>query len=111
MKGTYLGEFEELILLTVVILNGEAYGNSIKEEFEKRSDRSANLSAIHAALYRLEQKGFLRSEFGEPTGERGGKRKRLFYATSKGAAALQEARDLRKELWSAVPGEAINNLR
>jgi len=111
MKGTYLGEFEELILLTVVILNGEAYGNSIKEEFEKRSERLINLSAIHAALYRLEQKGFLKSEFGEPTSERGGKRKRHFSPTSKGAAALQEARNLRQEMWSAIPNGALSNLK
>ena len=56
MKGTYLGEFEEVILLMVTIFDGKAYGNNLKMEFESRTDRSVNLSAIHAALYRLEHR-------------------------------------------------------
>ncbi|HEX9651705.1 MAG TPA: helix-turn-helix transcriptional regulator [Cyclobacteriaceae bacterium] len=111
MKGTYLGEFEEVILLIVAILNGKAYGNSLKEEFQGRANRSVNLSAIHAALYRLEQKGFVKSQFGEPTCERGGKRKRFFSATNKGLSALQESRDLRKNLWADVPVNALSKLR
>ena len=95
-------------MLIVAILNGNAYGNSLKEEFQRRANRTVNLSAIHAALYRLEQKGFVKSQFGEPTGERGGKRKRFFTVSNKGLMALQESKDLRKNLWADVPVNALS---
>lgn len=102
MKGTYLGEFEEIVLLTVGVLASEAYGLSVKYEVEKRSERKVNLSAIHSALYRLERKGFLRSELGEATQRRGGKRKKYFYVTSMGMKSLHEVKDLRSNLWASL---------
>ncbi|UZR96245.1 PadR family transcriptional regulator [Chondrinema litorale] len=107
MKGTYLGEFEEIVLLTVGVLYDEAYGLSIKNEVENRSNRSVNLSAIHAALYRLEEKGFLNSRLGEATGKRGGKRKKYFTVTKLGVSALEEAKSIRDSLWTSIPKIAL----
>ncbi|MEO1052161.1 MAG: helix-turn-helix transcriptional regulator [Bacteroidota bacterium] len=103
MKGTYLGEFEEIVLLTVAVLHEAAYGNAVKQEVEKRLDRTVNLSAIHAALYRLEEKGFLHAEMGEATKRRGGKRKKYFTITAFGLKTLETSRSIRNDLWKAIP--------
>lgn len=103
MKGTYLGEFEELVLLTVASLGKEAYAVSVKAEVESNAERKVNISAIHSALYRLEGKGFLTSEFGEATQKRGGKPKRFFKVTSAGFVALQQSKDIKEQLWSNIP--------
>lgn len=103
MKGTYLGEFEELILLMVASLSDEAYAVAIKEELEKSADRKVNISAVHSSLYRLEDKGFLTSEFGGATSKRGGKKKRLFKVTSAGFATLKEAKDMKEQIWANIP--------
>jgi PadR family transcriptional regulator PadR len=103
MKGTQLGEFEELALLTVGVLQESAYGVGVKEEIELRSNRKVTLSTVHATLIRLEEKGFLESVLGEATKERGGKRKRIFKMTSQGGNALVSARELRNDLWSSMP--------
>ena len=78
MKGENLGEFEELVLLTVASLNNEAYAVAVKQELQDRAKRVANISAIHSSLYRLEDKGFLTSEFGGATNKRGGEKEALF---------------------------------
>ena len=65
MKGTYLGEFEEIVLLAVGILFDEAYGVSIRQEIENQTERNVNIGAVHTALHRLEDKGYLLSRFGE----------------------------------------------
>ena len=101
MKGTYLGEFEEIVLLTVGILTDDAYGNAVKNEIEDRTNRKVNLSAIHSALYRLERKGFLESSMGASTNQRGGKRKKIFSVTSFGSKALTESKQLREGLWTS----------
>lgn len=103
MKGTYLGEFEELALLTVGVLSDNAYGVSVKNEVEHQSGRKVTLSAIHAVLNRLQDKGFLDSTFGPATNERGGKRKRLFKMTNLGKDALKSSRSLRDQLWKQIP--------
>ena len=108
MKGTYLGEFEEIVLLTVGVLAGEAYGLAVKYEVEKRCERKVNLSAIHSALYRLERKGFLRSVLGDATQRRGGKRKKYFHVTSLGMKSLHEVKELRLNLWSSLPKVVTN---
>ncbi|MGE4016932.1 MAG: PadR family transcriptional regulator [Cyclobacteriaceae bacterium] len=108
MKGTNLGEFEELILLTVGVLFDEAYGVSIQEELRTRCDRDASLSTIHVALHRLEEKGYLESRFDGATNERGGRRKLLFRVTKSGQRALAYARDMRNELWRSVPKTAFS---
>ena len=108
MKGTYIGEFEEIVLLAVGILYDEAYGVSIRQEIEDQSGRSVNIGAVHTALHRLEEKGYLTSRFGEAEEVRGGKRKRLFTLTSYGVKALKEAQSLRTQMWSQLPKVVLN---
>ncbi|ADB38227.1 PadR family transcriptional regulator [Spirosoma linguale] len=103
MGRTYLGEFEELVLLTVAILNGAAYGLNIAEELKQRTDRTINLSGVHVALYRLEEKGFVQSELGGATPARGGRSKRLFSITAYGKRTLDELRQVRNNLWNEIP--------
>lgn len=103
MKGTYLGEFEEIVLLAVGILYNEAYGVSIKNEIEIQTGRSITISAVHTALHRLEEKGFLQSQFGEASEVRGGKRKRLFTLTPYGVHSLKASQELRNQMWAALP--------
>lgn len=103
MKNKGLGEFEELVLLAVCILEKEAYGISVKREVEKHSGRSILLGAVHITLYRLQDKGWLRSEMGGNTDERGGRRKRFFTITDAGMRQLQAAQDVRQKMWQLIP--------
>lgn len=98
MKG-YLGEFEELVLLTIAALDENAYGVAIKEDIEKRTDRDLSIGALHSTITRLEEKGFVKSWLGDPTQERGGRRKRNFQLTHQGKIALHHVKELRDELW------------
>ena len=107
MKGTNLGEFEELVLLTVVILQEEAYILRIKEELKQQANRSVAMGALHATLSRLEKKGFLDSELGGATEERGGRRKRIYQLTALGKNVLSEVRQLRDRMWNQVPKYAL----
>lgn len=110
MKGKYLGEFEELILLTVAAVGEQAYAVSVKKEAQEISGRKINISAVHASLYRLEDKGYLSSEFGGATNQRGGKKKRLFKVTSAGFASLKAAKELREQLWQKIPQLSVVGL-
>lgn len=103
MKGTNLGEFEELVLLTVASLLDEAYSVAICDELEKRTKRSVKLGVVHAVLNRLEEKGLAKSKLGEATSTRGGKRKRYYAVTNTGKAALIRAKEVRDDLWSTIP--------
>lgn len=103
MKGTNLGEFEELVLLMVGILSNDAYGVSIAETIESEAGRRVTISTVHNALYRLEEKGFVSSYFGGATASRGGRRKRLFKITAAGHEAITEAKKLRNKLWGQMP--------
>ena len=107
MKGDYLGELEELILLTVGILYPEAYGVAVMDEIEKQAGRSLNISAVHSVLTRLEEKGFLKSKMSDPTEERGGRRKRIFILTAAGKRALEEANEMRTQLFNQIPKVAL----
>jgi PadR family transcriptional regulator PadR len=107
MKGTYLGELEELVLLTVGILHPQAYGVAVMDEIEKQANRSLNISAVHAVMTRLEEKGYLKSKMGDPTEERGGRRKRYFTITAAGKRALEEVREMRNQLYSQIPKVAL----
>ncbi|HEY0651522.1 MAG TPA: helix-turn-helix transcriptional regulator [Chryseosolibacter sp.] len=98
MKG-YIGEFEELVLLTVAVLGDDAYGVSIKEDIEARSGRSISIGALHSTIARLEEKGFLKSFLGGATQERGGRRKRFYQLTHAGKSSLHDIKNLRDELW------------
>lgn len=103
MGRPYLGEFEELVLLTVAVLEGQAYGVTIAAELKQRTSRTISLSGVHIALYRLEGKSFVRSELGGATTARGGRRKRLFTITAAGKQTLTDMREVRNELWNAIP--------
>lgn len=103
MAKEYLGEFEELILTMVAALQEDAYGAAISEEIEVRMKREVNLSAVHVTLYRLEDKGYVKSSMGGGTNERGGRRKRIFTITSAGMAMLRAMKQSRVELWKLVP--------
>ena len=103
MKSFQLGEFEEVVLLTVGILHGEAYGVSIKNEIESRLSRSVSLGALHTALVRLEEKGYIRAHEGEPTPERAGRPKRYVEITALGKRALDYTKATRDSLWNALP--------
>jgi PadR family transcriptional regulator PadR len=103
MPKEYLGEFEELILTLVAVLRDDAYGAAITEEIRQRQNRDVNLSAVHVTLYRLEDKGYVKSSLGGETNERGGRRKRIFTVTSAGMAMLKAMKESRIELWKLVP--------
>ncbi|MFY0688185.1 MAG: helix-turn-helix transcriptional regulator [Cyclobacteriaceae bacterium] len=107
MKKYSIGEFEEIVMLTVAVLFKEAYGISVKEEIERRLERKVSVGAMRTALNRLEKKGFLSSEFGEATAVRGGKRKRYFQVTPMGKKALDYVMNTRKQLWDEIPSLAF----
>lgn len=98
----YLGELEELVLLLVALLENEAYAVSIMEELKKQAGREISLSAVHAVLHRLEEKGFVRSRMGGASDERGGRRKRMFSITAYGRDVLEEQRNLRNLIWNQI---------
>ncbi|MBL7852079.1 MAG: helix-turn-helix transcriptional regulator [Cyclobacteriaceae bacterium] len=106
MKKTKLGEFEELVLLTVAALQEDAYGVEIKRELESRLKQRLSVGSIQSALKRMEEKGFLTSRFGEATQKRGGKRKRIYSTTSHARKVLEEMKEIRAGLWQAIPAVA-----
>jgi len=103
MKGTYLGEFEELVLLAVALLHDDAYGLGILDEIEAKSGRTVTISTIHSTLNRLEKKGLLTSYMGGATTARGGRSKRFFEITASGRKALIHAHKLRNTMWDGIP--------
>ena len=107
MKGKYLGEFEEMVILAIAVLFEDAYGVSILEEIERRTHRSVSVGAVHSALERLEEKGLVKSHMGKATAERGGRRKRLFIVTVAGQKAIRESREIRNSFWEAIPKGAF----
>lgn len=94
-------------MLTVGILYKEAYGVAIIDEIEQRLSRKVSIGALQTVLRRLESKGYLKSEFGEATSVRGGKRKRYFSLTSLGSRVLRESQEQRLELFKAIPRVAF----
>jgi len=108
MEKYTLGEFEEIVMLTVAVLHGNAYGVAIKEEIEQRLNRKVSVGAMRTALKRLERKGYLESAFGEATAVRGGKRKRYHKVTLYGKKALDHVMQARTQLWEAIPPVAFD---
>ena len=102
MKRAHLGEFEELVLLAVASLHDGAYGLEVQRVLKDEARRSVALATVHSALYRLERKGYVQSELGGATQQRGGRRKRLFTVTGAGLSVLAAARDVREHLWQQV---------
>jgi PadR family transcriptional regulator, regulatory protein PadR len=107
MKRTFLGEFEEVVLLTVAILGEDAYAVTVTQELEQKAGRAVGFSSVHTTLQRMEEKGLLSSKMGGATAERGGRRKRFFSVTAFGRKALQEVKQIREELWNALPPQTL----
>lgn len=103
MKKIQLGEFEEVVLLTVGVLHGNAYGVVIKDEIEQRLDREVTIGALQVTLRRLESKGFLKSKKGESSDSRRGRPKLFFEITAYGKKALEYTKETRDELWKDLP--------
>jgi DNA-binding PadR family transcriptional regulator len=103
MSKEYLGEFEELVLTMVGILRDQAYGNAIVTVIKDKVERDVNLSAVHITLYRLEDKGYVKSGMGGATNERGGRRKRIFTITNAGVSILRNMKESRMNLWKLMP--------
>lgn len=107
MKRSFLGELEEVVLLTVAVLANDAYAVTVTQELDERAGRSVGFSTVHTTLQRLEEKGYLSSEMGGATAERGGRRKRFFRVTALGRKALREAKEAREALWNAMSPETL----
>ncbi len=108
MKKYQLGEFEEIVMLTVAILYDNAYGVSIKKEIETRLKRSVSVGALQSALRRLEDKNYLASQDKDATQERAGRPKRYFKITSLGKEAMEYTRETRNNLWDAIPSISLD---
>lgn len=104
MRRYYLGEFEEIVLLTVAAIQNNAYLITITHEIVKQTGRSVRLNQVHSALERLEEKGMLKSKMGNATEERGGRQKRLFTITALGGRVLTETQQTRQHLWKLATG-------
>lgn len=111
MKGTNLGEFEEIVLLTIASLTTEAYSVNIVDDIKRLTGRSTKLGVVHSVLSRLEGKGFITSSLGEPTKERGGRRKRFFEVSHTGKIALIKSKEQRDTLWSVIPKTVFQGIQ
>lgn len=107
MRKTKLGEFEELVLLTVASLQRDAYGVEIKRTLEEIMKTGLSVGSIQSALKRMEEKGFLTSEFGESSQHRGGKRKRIYATTNYAHRVLSEMKEIRAGLWNTIAGLSV----
>src|SRR5215468_1704470 len=102
-KRDQLGNFELMVMLVLIRLGDDAYGVPICEELEKRTGRDVAIGSVYAALERLEDKGFVSSELGEPTPERGGRAKRYFSVTARGLKEVRETQRALVNLWHGLP--------
>jgi PadR family transcriptional regulator PadR len=102
-KRDYLGQFELMVLLAILQAGDDAYGVPIAREIEDTTGKEVALGSIYAALDRLEAKGLVTSEMGDPTPERGGRAKRYFTVTGKGVREARETQRTLKKLWSGLP--------
>src|ERR1700734_384953 len=89
----YLGEFEHIVVLALLRLADQAYGVTVRQEIELRTNREVHIGAVYAALDRLEAKGYITSYLGDPTPERGGRSKRFFRVTAKGMPAVNRTHE------------------
>ncbi|HWA33276.1 MAG TPA: helix-turn-helix transcriptional regulator [Cyclobacteriaceae bacterium] len=110
MKGTNLGEFEEVVLLTIAALINEAYSVAITDELGRTTGRVVKLGVVHSVLNRLEEKGLVKSKLGEATNARGGKRKRYYALTNTGKSALIRSKEVRDQLWNNIPEMSLKRI-
>lgn len=108
MKGDHIGELEELILLTVGILYNEAYGVSVLQEIKEQTGRDVNISAVHAVMNRLEEKGLLDSNFGGATNVRGGRSKKYYSLSAGGRSIVEDLKTQRDRLYNQLPPLSYN---
>lgn len=101
-KGSFLGEFEQVVLLAVARLDGEGYGVSVRAEIEERCGREVTIGAVYATLSRLEEKGLASSWEGEAEARRGGRARRHFRIEPAGVRALQASRGMMDSMWDGV---------
>lgn len=102
MPDTYLGEFEQVVLLAILRVGADAYAIPVREEIEARTGRSVARGALYTALERLETKGCLASRMSEPLPERGGRSRRYYTVTGTGLAALRASRSALLALWQGM---------
>ena len=107
MKGSNLGEFEELVLLNVMANPSEAYSVAIAKEMQRMTGRKIVHSVVHASLSRLEKKELVDSKMGEATKERGGRRKRMYRISKGGILALETVKSYRDELWGMISTQSL----
>jgi PadR family transcriptional regulator PadR len=108
MKKYQLGEFEEIVILTIAVLYKEAYGVAIRSEIEKRVSRNVSMGAMHTALMRLEDKGYVKSFNGDTTEERMGRPRRYYQITALGKKAMEFSKNTRNDLWNSIPKVALD---
>ena len=102
-KGNFLGELDELVLLTTAVLHDAgAYGYSVVQEIEEKTGRKVSLSAVHTVLYRLQDRGLVQSELGGASNSRGGRRKRLFYVSQLGKQSIAKLKHQRDLYWQEI---------
>ena len=101
-RGEFLGEFEQIILLTVVRLRDSAYGIALRDEIEGRTGREVSVGSVYKALDRMEKRGLVTSTLGDPTPERGGRAKRFYRLERPGVVALHQSRASLANLWDGV---------
>ena len=104
-KGDHLGEFEQIVLLAVLRLGSGTYGPAIRREIEARTRRALTVGALYRTLDRLETKGFLRSWFGDPTPERGGRSKRHFEIRPLGVRTLRASHEALTAMWEGLEAQ------
>ena len=105
-KRGFLGEFEQIVLLALARLGPDAYGMTIHDEIEKTIERSVSITAVYVTLSRLEKKGYVSTQLGEPSPERGGRAKRYFKLQPAGVTALKQSRNFLVRLWEGVQLDA-----
>ncbi len=103
-KSEFLGEFEQIVLLMVARLEGGdgAYGMAIRRDIEERTSQDVAIGSVYSALDRMEKKGLVASEVGDPTPERGGRAKRYYRLRRPGVLALTRSRETNAKLWEGL---------
>jgi len=101
---TYLGEFEQLLLLAVLRLGEEAHAPDLARELETRAGRSVSRGHLYTTLDRLELKGLLRWKLAPGSAVRDGLPRRLYSVTAEGITALRESRDVLRRMWRGLEG-------
>ncbi len=93
-KGEYLGEFEQMVLLALLRLKEHAYGVTVRQEIQSRTNRSVAIGAVYACLERLERKGYVVSSISDPQPVPGGRSRKYFRFTRAGSEAMQQSREM-----------------